>query len=115
MTKAAIIYWSKTGNTKKVAEAIEQTLAAAQVEVHIAEPQRPISRLTPVGIGYTVSDKDDGLIGLQLNFGLHGAAFTVYNTPRGTDCNRYGSVDNRLAMVGDHKANKTLFPATAQS
>ena len=39
MTKAAIIYWSETGNTKKVAEVIEQTLAAAQIEVRTAAPQ----------------------------------------------------------------------------
>jgi flavodoxin len=33
MTKAAIIYWSRTGNTKKVAEAIEQVLVEANIEV----------------------------------------------------------------------------------
>jgi putative NADPH-quinone reductase len=39
MTKAAIVYWSKTGNTKKVAEAIEQALTKAQVEVRTATPE----------------------------------------------------------------------------
>jgi multimeric flavodoxin WrbA len=39
MTKAAIIYWSKTGNTKKVAEAIEQALTSAHVEVRTATPE----------------------------------------------------------------------------
>lgn len=33
MTKAAIVYWSRTGNTKKVAEAIEQVLVEANMEV----------------------------------------------------------------------------------
>lgn len=39
MTKAAIIYWSKTGNTQKVAQTIEQALSEAQVEVHVTAPQ----------------------------------------------------------------------------
>ena len=39
MTKAAIIYWSKTGNTQKVADTIEQTLSEANVEVHTTTPQ----------------------------------------------------------------------------
>lgn len=36
MTKVAIIYWSKTGNTQKVAETIKEALATADVEVHMA-------------------------------------------------------------------------------
>jgi hypothetical protein len=39
MTRAAIIYWSRTGNTKKVAEAIEGALTAGQVEVRTATPK----------------------------------------------------------------------------
>jgi hypothetical protein len=39
MAKAAIVYWSKTGNTKKVAEAIEQVLVEAGVEVRTATPE----------------------------------------------------------------------------
>jgi hypothetical protein len=39
MTKAAIVYWSKTGNTAKVARAIEETLTAAGVEVSVTSPQ----------------------------------------------------------------------------
>lgn len=39
MTKAAIIYWSKTGNTKKVAETIEATLAQADVKVCTTTPK----------------------------------------------------------------------------
>jgi hypothetical protein len=40
MTKAAIICWSKTGNTKKVAEAIEEALCKADVEVRTTTPQK---------------------------------------------------------------------------
>jgi hypothetical protein len=39
MTKAAIICWSKTGNTQKVADAIEQALSRANVEVRVTTPQ----------------------------------------------------------------------------
>jgi len=39
MTKAAIIYWSKTGNTKKIAEAIEQVLVEADIEVRMSTPE----------------------------------------------------------------------------
>jgi hypothetical protein len=39
MTKAALIYWSKTGNTKKVATTIEQTLTQAGIEVKTSTPQ----------------------------------------------------------------------------
>ena len=39
MTKASIIYWSKTGNTKQVAETIEQALTTAQVEVRTTTPE----------------------------------------------------------------------------
>jgi hypothetical protein len=39
MTQAALIYWSKTGNTKKVAETIERTLTEAGVEITTAAPQ----------------------------------------------------------------------------
>ena len=39
MTKAAIIYWSKTGNTQKVAHAIEQILSEAHIEVQVTTPQ----------------------------------------------------------------------------
>lgn len=39
MTQAAIIYWSKTGNTQKVAETIEQALFAANVEVRTVTPE----------------------------------------------------------------------------
>jgi putative NADPH-quinone reductase len=39
MAKAAIIYWSKTGNTKKVAEAIQETLSKANIEVRTATPK----------------------------------------------------------------------------
>jgi hypothetical protein len=39
MTKAAIVYWSKTGNTQKVAEAIARTLSQANVEVEVTTPQ----------------------------------------------------------------------------
>ena len=40
MTKAAIIYWSKTGNTQKVAETIEQALATAGIEARMATPDQ---------------------------------------------------------------------------
>ena len=39
MTQAALIYWSKTGNTKKVAEVIEQTLTEAAIKVKTSAPQ----------------------------------------------------------------------------
>ena len=39
MTKAAIICWSKTGNTQQVADAIEEALSQANVEVHTTTPQ----------------------------------------------------------------------------
>jgi flavodoxin len=36
--KALMVYWSKTGNTEKVALAIEQGLEAAGVEVYVKKP-----------------------------------------------------------------------------
>jgi flavorubredoxin len=39
LKKALIIYWSKTGNTKKVASAIKEGLEKAAVEVEIKKPQ----------------------------------------------------------------------------
>jgi flavodoxin len=39
MAKAAIVYWSKTGNTQRVAKTIEQALSAAQMEVRTATPK----------------------------------------------------------------------------
>lgn len=35
MKRAVIVYWSKTGNTEKVAFAIERGLAGAEIDVHI--------------------------------------------------------------------------------
>jgi hypothetical protein len=39
MKNAVIVYWSKTGNTKKVADTIERALADAQVEVQMVTPK----------------------------------------------------------------------------
>jgi hypothetical protein len=40
MSKAAIIYWSKTGNTQKVARTIQETLVEAGLEVRLATPDQ---------------------------------------------------------------------------
>ena len=39
MKRAVVIYWSKTGNTKKVAFAIKEGLEGAEVEVAIITPE----------------------------------------------------------------------------
>ena len=37
--KAAIIYWSKTGNTEKVAQAVKEGLEAASIKVTVKRPE----------------------------------------------------------------------------
>ncbi len=39
MKTALIIYWSKTGNTEKVAKAIKQGLEASEIEVNLKKPE----------------------------------------------------------------------------
>jgi len=39
MKRAAIVYWSKTGNTEKVAHAIKESLEEAGVKVTITKPE----------------------------------------------------------------------------
>jgi flavodoxin len=39
MKTALIIYWSKTGNTEKVAKAIKQGLEAANIKVNLKKPE----------------------------------------------------------------------------
>ena len=39
MKTALIIYWSKTGNTEKVANAIKQGLEEADIKVTIKKPE----------------------------------------------------------------------------
>ena len=39
MKTALIIYWSKTGNTEKVANAIKQGLEEASIQVTIKKPE----------------------------------------------------------------------------